>query len=102
MLCYKRLWMVERAFRTSKSLFATRPIFQKLDETIRGHVSCSFLARREIGVGPQHEDTVEFCVLFRLGAVDGEMVVAWRREEAATVAARGVRQCGAHRFRWVT
>jgi hypothetical protein len=27
MLCYKHLWMVERAFRTSKSLFATRPIF---------------------------------------------------------------------------
>ena len=44
MLCYKRLWMVERAFRTSKNLFATRPIFHKLDETIRGHVSCSFLA----------------------------------------------------------
>ena len=44
MLCYKCLWMVEQAFRTSKSLFATRPIFHKLDETIRGHVSCSFLA----------------------------------------------------------
>ncbi len=44
MLCYKRLWMVERAFRTSKSLFSTRPIYHKLDETIRGHVSCSFLA----------------------------------------------------------
>jgi hypothetical protein len=28
----------------SKSLFATRPIFHKVDETIRGHVSCSFLA----------------------------------------------------------
>jgi transposase len=36
--------MVERAFRTSKSLFVTRPIFHKLDETIRGHVPCSFLA----------------------------------------------------------
>ena len=35
---------MERAFRTSKGLFATRPIFHKLDETIRGHVSCSFLA----------------------------------------------------------
>ena len=35
---------MERAFRTSKSLFATRPIFHKLDDTIRGHVSCSFLA----------------------------------------------------------
>ena len=31
-----REWDIERAFRTSKSLFATRPIFHKLDETIRG------------------------------------------------------------------
>ena len=44
MLVYKRLWTVERTFRTSKSLFETRPIYHKLDETIRGHVSCSFLA----------------------------------------------------------
>jgi hypothetical protein len=35
---------VEPTFRTAKSLFATRPIFHKVDETIRGHVSCSFLA----------------------------------------------------------
>jgi hypothetical protein len=28
--------------RTAKSLFETRPIFRKLDETIRGHVSCGF------------------------------------------------------------
>src|SRR5271166_6972882 len=44
MLVYKQLWMVERAFRTSKSLFETRPIFHKLDQTIRGQVACSFLA----------------------------------------------------------
>jgi transposase len=44
MIVYKRLWTVERAFRTSKGLFETRPIYHKLDETIRGHVSCSFLA----------------------------------------------------------
>ena len=44
MLCYKQLWTVEQAFRTAKHLFATRPIFHKLDETIRGHVFCSFLA----------------------------------------------------------
>ena len=44
MLVYKQLWTVERAFRTSKSLLETRPIYHKLDETIRGHVSCSFLA----------------------------------------------------------
>jgi hypothetical protein len=43
MLCYKQLWMVEQTFRTGKHLLATRPIFHKLDETIRGHVFCSFL-----------------------------------------------------------
>jgi transposase len=44
MLCYNQLWTVEQTFRTAKHLFATRPIFHKLDETIRGHVFCSFLA----------------------------------------------------------
>ena len=44
MLCYKQLWMVEQTFRTAKHLLQTRPIFHKLDETIRGHVFCSFLA----------------------------------------------------------
>jgi transposase len=43
MLCYKQLSTVEQTFRTAKHLF-TRPIFHKLDETIRGHVFCSFLA----------------------------------------------------------
>lgn len=43
-LQYKRLWMVEHWFRSSKSLLATRPIYHKCDETIRGHVFCSFLA----------------------------------------------------------
>ena len=31
-------------FRSMKSLLGTRPIFHKCDETIRGHVFCSFLA----------------------------------------------------------
>ncbi len=44
MLRYKQLWTVEAAFRTAKHLFATRPIYHKLDATIRGHVFCSFLA----------------------------------------------------------
>jgi hypothetical protein len=44
MLRYKQLWTVEAAFRTAKHLLATRPIFHKLDATIRGHVFCSFLA----------------------------------------------------------
>jgi hypothetical protein len=44
MLCYKQLWTVEQTFRTAKHLLPTRPIFHKLDATIRGHVFCSFLA----------------------------------------------------------
>ena len=43
MLVYKQLWTVERTFRTTKSLLETRPIYHKLDETIRGHIACSFL-----------------------------------------------------------
>ena len=31
-------------FRTAKTLLETRPIYHKCDETIRGHVFCSFLA----------------------------------------------------------
>jgi hypothetical protein len=41
---YKQLLMVERIFRDMKSVLETRPIFHKCDETIRGHVFCSFLA----------------------------------------------------------
>jgi transposase len=48
-LCYKQLWTVEQTFRTAKHLLSTRPIFHKLDETIRGHVFCSFLALLLIG-----------------------------------------------------
>ena len=43
-LKYKQLWMVEHVFRSTKSLLETRPIWHKCDETIRGHVFCSFLA----------------------------------------------------------
>ncbi len=41
---YKQLWMVEDIFRSMKSLLETRPIWHKHDQTIRGHVFCSFLA----------------------------------------------------------
>ncbi len=41
---YKQLWQVEAIFRTMKSQLTTRPIFHKCDDTIRGHVFCSFLA----------------------------------------------------------
>ncbi|MEM4248470.1 MAG: hypothetical protein QXH80_04305 [Candidatus Nanoarchaeia archaeon] len=43
--------MVENVFRSMKSGLDTRPVFHRLDRTIRGHVFCSFLAivlRREL------------------------------------------------------
>jgi len=43
-LKYKQLWQVERIFRDVKSLLETRPVFHQNDDTIRGHVFCSFLA----------------------------------------------------------
>lgn len=43
-LAYKHLFMVEAIFRSMKSLLETRPIYHQKDETIRGHVFCSFLA----------------------------------------------------------
>jgi hypothetical protein len=43
-LKYKQLWRVEQVFRSLKTVLETRPIYHKCDETIRGHVFCSFLA----------------------------------------------------------
>lgn len=43
-LKYKELWRVEQLFRSVKTVLETRPVYHKCDETIRGHVFCSFLA----------------------------------------------------------
>ena len=43
-LKYKELWLVEQVFRDMKSILETRPVYHHMDETIRGHVFCSFLA----------------------------------------------------------
>jgi len=43
-LKYKQLWQVEHTFKDMKSILETRPVYHRLDETIRGHVFCSFLA----------------------------------------------------------
>ena len=43
-LRYRNLLAVEDAFKTTKALLATRPIFHKTDAAIRGHVFVSFLA----------------------------------------------------------
>jgi len=43
-LQYKELWRVEHVFRDMKSILDTRPVYHQLDETIKGHVFCSFLS----------------------------------------------------------
>jgi hypothetical protein len=43
-LRFRERWIVEDIFRTAKSIIGTRPIFHQRDDTIRGHVFCSFLA----------------------------------------------------------
>jgi hypothetical protein len=43
-LKYKQLWHVEHVFRDLKNILETRPVFHQRDETIRGHVFCSFLS----------------------------------------------------------
>jgi transposase len=43
-LRYKELWRVEQIFRTIKTILENRPIYHKVDATIRGHAFCSFLA----------------------------------------------------------
>jgi transposase len=68
-LQYKQLWMVEEMFRTVKTLLETRPIFHKRDETIRGHVFCSFLAlllRKELQDRLEAQgEKLEWAVLLR-------------------------------------
>jgi hypothetical protein len=79
-LQYKRLWMVEHWFRSCKSLLQTRPIYHKCDETIRGHVFCSFLAlvlRQELQSrleerGHEFEWADVICDLDRLQVVEVE------------------------------
>jgi hypothetical protein len=43
-LQYKRLLLVEQFFRAAKSMLDSRPIFHQGDDSIRGHIFCSFLA----------------------------------------------------------
>lgn len=43
-LKYKQLLTVETIFRTTKSTLHTRPIYHHRDESICGHIWCSFLA----------------------------------------------------------
>jgi transposase len=68
-LTYKQLWMVEAIFRSMKSMLETRPIYHQKDETIRGHVFCSFLAlvlRQELERRlEQQQETLEWADIIR-------------------------------------
>lgn len=68
-LKYKELWQVEDIFRSMKSILETRPIYHKCDETIRGHVFCSFLAlvlrKALMDRLAQHGDVLEWADIVR-------------------------------------
>ena len=80
-LQYKQLWMVENVFRTMKSGLDTRPVFHRLDRTIRGHVFSSFLAillrheleRRLVGKGYGFEWNEILCDLASVKDVTAEI-----------------------------
>jgi hypothetical protein len=43
-LAYRELWKVEAIFRSAKAILETRPVYHQKDDTIAGHLFCSFLA----------------------------------------------------------
>jgi len=43
-LAYRELWKVEAIFRSAKAILQTRPVYHQKDDTISGHLFCSFLA----------------------------------------------------------
>ena len=106
-LKYKQLWMVEEVFRAMKTVLETRPIYHKCDETIRGHVWCSFLAlvlrvelRRRLaalkgsGARPEWADVVRDLEALKETEieVDGKLFVV--RSEARGAAVKVFRACG--------
>jgi transposase len=105
---YKQLIQVEDIFRQTKSLLETRPIFHKRDETIRGHVWCSFLAltlRKELrnrleACRKEHEERLEWAGIVEglesLGEAEitsGGKKYLWR-SEAKKAAVKAFAACG--------
>lgn len=74
---YKRLWMVEHAFREMKSNLDVRPVYHFAESRIRGHVMVCFLAfylemvfgRRLAEVAPQARPSSVLADLARVHAV---------------------------------
>jgi len=105
-LRYKQLWTVEDIFRSMKTLLETRPVYHKCDETIRGHVWCSYLAlllRKELqdrlAAEAQGEVSLEWADIIRdleaLGEVevlvDGQRYLL--RTEARAAATKALAVC---------
>ena len=92
-LRYKQLWMVEDCIRSIKSILDTRPIFHHHDETIRGHVFCSFLAlvlRKELqdrltaaGYSPEWADVLRDLESLQSVEVEYQGKRFWLRSEAS-------------------
>lgn len=90
-LRYKELWMVEQLFRDSKTLLKTRPIFHKRDETIRGHVFCTFLALvllkeldrslRAAGLDLEHKEVMRDLKALQRMHIENEGKVFWLRSQ---------------------
>jgi transposase len=88
---YKELWMVERLFRDAKTLLKTRPIFHKRDETIRGHVFCTFLglvllkeldrSLRVAGLNLEHNEVMRDLKALQRMRIDDEGKVFWLRSQ---------------------
>lgn len=91
-LRYKELWMVERLFRDTKTLLKTRPVFHKRDETIRGHVFCTFLALvllkeldrslRAAGLDLEHNEVMRDLKALQRMRIDDDGRVFWLRSQA--------------------
>lgn len=90
-LRYKELWMVERLFRDTKTLLKTRPIFHKRDETIRGHVFCTFLglvllkeldrSLRAAGLDLEHNEVMRDLMALQRMRIEEEGKVFWLRSQ---------------------
>jgi transposase len=90
-LRYKELWMVERLFRDTKTLLKTRPIFHKRDETIRGHVFCTFLglvllkeldrSLRVAGLDLEHNAVMRDLKALQRMRIDDDGKVFWLRSQ---------------------
>jgi transposase len=96
-LRYRERWIVEDIFRTAKSIIKTRPIFHQRDDTIRGHVFCSFLAlllRKElldrlVAAGRQYQWADIICDLDQLVQTDVDQAGRRLRLRAAAPGCAG-------------